>query len=102
MAQLPPAPGERVQPLAITGGQPPSGQVPSPRQPLREAQDIANDAANATTREDIEALSGEMKERQFEKDYIYPDLNPDGVHDELQGYLRARWKALPASGGKGS
>ena len=106
-AQLPPAPGE--QPKAITGGNGtapgPEAAVPEPRKgngrarKPRTAQDVADDAANATTREEIEALSGEMKRLQWEQDYVYPDLDPDGVHDELQNILRDKWRKLPAGGG---
>ena len=103
-AQLPPAPGE--QPKAIESGQPaPEKSIPVPRQASgrsrkpRTAQDVADDAASATTREEIEALSGEMKRLEWEQDYVYPDLNPDGVHDELQNILRDKWRKLPAGGG---
>lgn len=95
-AQLPPAPGEER--LAITGGARP---VPEPRpEPKRQrtAQQIADDAANATTREAIEALAAEMEEARCEEDYVCTDRNAD-LHEELRGYLQTQWKRLPSGGG---
>jgi hypothetical protein len=94
MAQLPPAPGERVQPRAITGGQPANGShVPAPRQAPRTAQDIADGAATATTPEQVAALIAEAEELRCADDYVCTNRETD-LHEELGGYLLERQKEL--------
>lgn len=103
-AGLPPAPGE--QPRAITAGtpaaapeQPASTPQAPPRQAPRTGQQIADDAANATTRGDIERLASEAKELKVGDDLVCTDTDRE-LYEELHAYLQVQWKALPAGDGK--
>ena len=100
------APGE--QPRAITAGVPaaapeqPAATAPQPPPKApRTAQQIADDAAQATTRGDIELLAAEAKELQAEDDLVCTGAGTDReLYEELHGYLTAQWKALPAGEGQ--
>jgi hypothetical protein len=100
---LPPMPGE--QPRAITAGttatapeQPASTPRPAAAAP-RTAQQIADDAAQATTRGDIERVANEAKELQVGDDLVCTDTDRE-LYEELHAYLQVQWKALPAGDGK--
>lgn len=97
-AQLPPAPGQQQR--AITSGQPTPPPVPSPLPAPEEspmsAQEIADRAAAVTTREEIEVLAERAKEARVEEDHVQTE--PD-TFEELAGFLRDRWRALPSEGG---
>lgn len=92
-AQLPPAPGEQRR--AITSGQP-AAQDPSDE---NRAQQIADLAAHATTREDVEKLAAAAKRDGVEQDYVTPHNSE--VMEPLHDYLTDRWKALPPAGNGG-
>jgi Recombination directionality factor-like len=90
IAQLPPAPGER---LAIAAA--PSVPAPRPQRPPT-AQDIANAAAKATTRPQIVELKALAEEHRVQQDMILPPGTD--VYEELDSYLHGRWEELPAGG----
>jgi len=103
MAQLPPAPGEQHR--AITSGAPvpPQREVPAPDEPVfdrmtpqQQAQQIADQAAKAGTRLDIEALDRMAEAHRLGDYHVCTDREED-VWEELRSYLRDRWRALPAS-----
>jgi len=101
-AQLPPAPGE--QPRAITSGapRPPASEPAAPPAPARTADNIVADAWQATTREDIEALAAEAKELRVAEDHVCVSGDAEmEVFEELNDFLKERWKAMRPSGGKG-
>jgi Recombination directionality factor-like len=100
LGQLPPAPGETR--AAITAGTP--AQVPAQRPAVRDrpptAQQIADAAAKATTRAQIEQMD-EIAEREgVADDHVCTDRGED-VWEELRSYLQARWRALPREDGNG-
>jgi len=85
-AQLPPAPGETR--LAITGGTPAQHEKPL------TAQDIANAAAKATTREQVEDMAKVAKDNRVTEDMIHvPGSDPE-QWEELREYLGTRWRKL--------
>jgi Recombination directionality factor-like len=87
--QLPPAPGEQRR--AITAG----AQRPVVQDsPLLTAQQIADIASMAETREDIEKVAATAKENRCEEDMICVDGD---LWEELHSYLTGKWKALPAA-----
>lgn len=99
-AQLPPTPGGQHR--ALTSG--PAQQPPQPLQPpaLTEpgaapmtAQEIADQAAKALSRTQIESLAQQAKEARVEDDLISVDGE---TYEELSSYLRERWRDLPKSG----
>ena len=94
------APGGERKALAAgpAAEPPPSTPKPSPKAP-RTAQQIADDAANATTRGDIERLASEAKELQVGDDLVCTDTDRE-LYEELHAYLQVQWKALPAGDGK--
>lgn len=95
-AQLPPAPGERRR--AITGGTPADAQAKPalPARPLT-AQEIADRAAAATTRTEVEQFVAQAEAARVNEDTVCVDADRD-VYGELREFLRARWKSLPAEG----
>jgi len=94
--------GAAAQPLAIAGA--PAG--PSPREdhpaaPVRPsrpptAQEIANDAAKATTRAQIVDMKAQAEEHRVQQDMICPPGSSD-LYEELDSYLHGRWEELPAA-----
>jgi len=94
VAQLPPAPGE--QPRAITSG--PAAQVKAPavkQQKPPTAQDIADDAAKATTLEELTPLKVQSNENRLGEVMICP---PGGeIYEELDSYLLGRKEELQAA-----
>jgi hypothetical protein len=96
-AQLPPAPGAARRAIAAPvpaarEAEPEAAAVPSA--PLT-AQQIANLAAVAGTRAEIEQLSEEAKRNRAEEDLVCPDPDED-VWEELRSYLRDQWRRLPS------
>jgi hypothetical protein len=104
LGQLPPAPGEQRR--AITTGVQVSAPTPDPApdkpdfdrmSPQQQAQSIANAAAEATARTQIEQLD-EMSEAHNVGDHqVCTDVKED-VWEELRSHLRDRWRELPAAG----
>jgi hypothetical protein len=91
--------GERKALAAGPAAEPPaSAPQPAPQAP-RTGQQIAGDAANATTRGDIERLAAEAKELQVGDDLVCTDTDRE-LYEELHAYLQVQWKALPAGEGK--
>jgi len=98
-AQLPPAPGEQRR--ALTSGQPSPAQptVPAvvaghvePEPESWTAQQIADLAKEATTREQIEILVDAANASRV----IDDSMTPDGqVWEDLRPFLQARWRELP-------
>lgn len=82
--QLPPAPGEARR--AITAA------PAAPRQRIPSAQDVANAAAKATTRDQIEQMNGVAAEHGFAEDHVHIG---NEVYEELRAYLQTRWRELP-------
>ena len=106
LGQLPPAPGEQRR--AITAGTPlaePPAAAPAPPAPpaapaepvtgQQKAQRIADLAAKAITRREIEQLDRESEADRLGDDHVCTDEGED-IWEELRSYLRARWRALPA------
>jgi hypothetical protein len=89
--QLPPAPGEARR--AITA----APTVPR-EQPLT-AQDIANAAAKATTREQIEEMNGVAKDNRVAEDLVETEKD---CFQELRAYLQERWRNLPYANAAGA
>lgn len=95
--------GRNGQRRALTTGAPAKAQqeppAPEPR-PAEHitAQKIADDAANATTREEIEAYAAQADEHGLRDDHITTPGDGDGTQEELRDYLAARWHELPAAG----
>lgn len=96
-AQLPPPATQQRR--AITSGQPHQAPAPpvtaAPAESLESAQDIADQAATVTTREEIEALAGRAKELRVEGDLVQTQHD---TFEELKGFLQDRWRALPEGG----
>ena len=100
-AQLPPAPGEKLR--AITAAAPGPAADPVPDQavfdrmePEQQAQAIANAAAKAVTRLQIEQLDQMSEAHGLGDDQVCVDREED-FWEELRSYLRGRWRALPAA-----
>ncbi len=91
MAQLPPAPGEQRR--AITSGTSAAANPAVQDSPPLSAQQIADIAAMATTREHIERLIGTAEANRCDEDMI---CVTGDIWEELRGYLRGKWKSLPA------
>ena len=89
--QLPPAPGEQRR--AITAAAPVPAAQDSP--PLN-AQQIADIAAMAETREDIEKVAATAKENRCEDDMVCTNRETD-YWQELHSYLTEKWKTLPVT-----
>lgn len=87
-AQLPPAPGEQRR--AITAGPPP---VEPGEAPLT-AQEIADRAPLAVTREGIKQLFVLAEANRVRQDHVCTDKEND-VYEELHSYLQDCWRALP-------
>ena len=94
MAQLPPAPGE--PPKAITAPVPLTDQA-AEAQPMTPptAQQVADLAVRATTREAVEKLDELASRYDLGADLI---CSGDEAWEELTVFLRARWRELPAGG----
>lgn len=93
-AQLPPAPGQQQR--AITSGMPTPAPAPSPL-PASEAapmsaQEIADRAKKARTKQDVNALVEVARAERVTEDHV---LTGDDLYEELDGFLRDRWTALP-------
>jgi hypothetical protein len=69
------------------------------RRRRRTAQDIADDARNATTREEVEVLGKEAKDGDLKKDHVVTDPDQPNVTEELGDYLTHLWQELPLAGG---
>ena len=94
------APGEERK--ALAAGTAPEQPITTPQPPpkaTRTAQQIADDAANATTRGDIERLASETKDLGVGDDLVCTDTDRE-LYEELHAYLQVQWKALPAGDGK--
>jgi hypothetical protein len=95
--QLPPAPGEQRRAITAGAPVPPQRQAPAVREPdVPVAQRIADLAAKATTRTEIEQLDAQAEEERAGDDHVCTDREED-IWEELRSYLRARWRALPAA-----
>lgn len=103
-AQLPPAPGEA--PRALTAGQ----AAPTPALPAQPAvsatagadgpvtaQEIADAAAKALSRHQINALVDRARKAGVINDHVCTDPNSD-MWEELDGYLKDLWHQLPDPG----
>jgi hypothetical protein len=101
-AQLPPAPdGKRRAITAGTAVPPPREERPAAaaaRQQPRTAQQIADAAAEATTRAQVREMKAEAGENRVEQDMICPPGSSD-LYEELDSYLHGRWEELPPAGG---
>ena len=99
--QLPPAPGEQRR--AITAGataaQPAREDRPAAvrQDRIPTAQEIANAAAQATTRAQIVDMKKTAEEHRVQQDMICPPGSSD-LWEELDSYLHGRWEELPAAG----
>lgn len=107
MAQLPPPPGEA--PRAITAG--PTGTEPTPAAAPADApaepdlqddgrgraQQIADLAAIAGSREDVEKLAERAKAEGLNDHLIYADPDDDAC-EELKSYLQHRWQQIGRPG----
>ena len=102
--QLPPAPGEQRR--AITAGAQVSsaGRRAEPDVPVWEhlspqqkAQQIADNAAKAATRLEVEGIDKLSRGRaRLGDDHICTNRDED-IWEELRSYLRDRWRSLPAA-----
>jgi hypothetical protein len=93
VAQLPPAPA--TQRRAITAATPAAEAAPLAGDDA--AQRIADLAALATTREDIEKLAAKAKTDGLAADYVCTNRDTD-FHEQLHDHLQDRWRKLPATG----
>lgn len=98
-AQLPPPPGEQQR--AITSGQAaPAAATPAPQAaPVLDAgerpvsaQEIADRAKTALTRQQINTLVALARAERVMEDHV---LTRDDLYEELDGFLRDLWHALP-------
>ena len=99
-AQLPPAPGER---LAITTGPAVPPQRPEPAAPAARipgAQQLADAAAKATARRQVDQIADVAKEHRLAEDMISEPGREPEVFCELREYLNSRWMELPAPRGE--
>lgn len=99
-AQLPPAASPARQ--AITTGAKAIEQAPQKPAaavkagPPPSAQELADRAAKATTRQQINAIKAEADEHLVASDMVNTSFDTDlQVFEELDAYLKARWKELP-------
>lgn len=99
-AMLPPAAPPKRQ--AITAGAKAIGQKPvQPAATVKAeqpptAQDLADAAAKATTRQQIVAIKATADAHLIAEDTANTSLDTDlEVFEELTAYLKARWKELP-------
>jgi hypothetical protein len=90
--QLPPAPGETR--LAITGGAAAPVQREAARQKPPTAQQIADAAAKAATREQVEDMATAAKEHRLTDDMIHRPGSEPEQWEELREYLAGRWREL--------
>lgn len=100
-AQLPPAPGGKLRAIAAPSPAPQPAPVPDEAvfdrmTPEQQAQSIANAAAKAVTRIQVEQLDG-MSEAHDLGDLGVCTSREEDIWEELRSYLRARWRALPAA-----
>jgi hypothetical protein len=102
-AQLPPAPGEK--PKAITGRQAPAPAraAAKPAQarrtgPVRTAQDIADAAMQASTREDVRVLIAEAKQNGLGGEQVYSDQGDGEVWETLASLTTGWLNKLPEAG----
>jgi hypothetical protein len=98
-AQLPPAPGETRLALAAPAAKPARQAADGPDLERATAQEIADLARHATTRDQIRPLITAGKQRQMEQDVVWApaDDDPDASDTEmlLPEYLVRRLKVLP-------
>lgn len=98
-AQLPPAPGEPRRALAAG---PVAPAVQSPAQPVEvekspTAQQIADGAAAAKTKQEVAELGKLAIELGVGEDLVYTDTDQE-VWEDLKPYLESRWRELPNGG----
>lgn len=95
MAQLPPAPAQR---LALTAGltetATPQVDRSEPVAPPPTAQQLADRAQVATWRGDINVIAGEAKEHLLADDHVCTDPSLS-LYEPLSDFLNARWAELP-------
>jgi hypothetical protein len=98
-AMLPPAPPEKRQAITAGSGSKPEQQIaPAALKvgPPPSAQDLADQAAKATTRQQIVAIKAVADEHAIADDAVNTSLDTDlEVFEELDLYLQARWRELP-------
>ena len=92
-AQLPPPPGQQQR--AITSGQPtqpsPAPSLDTDERPV-SAQEIADQAKTALTRQHINALVEMARAARVMEEHV---LTREDLYEELDGFLRDLWNALP-------
>jgi hypothetical protein len=93
-AQLPPPPGQQQR--AITSGEtaptpPPAPALDAGERPV-SAQEIADRAKTALTRQQINALVALARAERVMEDHV---LTRDDLYEELDGFLRDLWNSLP-------
>lgn len=97
--QLPPAPG---QARAITSGaHVPAQAAPAPREdmtPGGKAQQIADQAVTATTRQRIEGLIKQAEGEGVDHDMVRVGQDGHELYVDLRDHLRGIWKDLPRGG----
>ena len=106
-AQLPPAPGEQRKALAAAPAAP-SPAAP-PARPVRQghadpggkAQQIADRAATALSRKQIEELIAEAEAERADSDLVCVTDHGGEVFAELRSHLRDLWRNLPGGDGNG-
>jgi Recombination directionality factor-like len=77
---------------------PPPARAPERRRSQRTAQDIADDAMQATTCEEIKTLIGEARALRAGAKHVFTDPSHE-VQEELRPFLTGLWNTLPSAGG---
>ncbi|GAA3958382.1 hypothetical protein GCM10023085_46010 [Actinomadura viridis] len=98
-AQLPPPPAGQQRQLTsgVQAPHPTPSQLPQTGEAPLTAQQIADRAKSASTRQEIEALVDLAKDERVGEDLVA--TSPDTFED-LADFLRDRWRALPQAGGE--
>ena len=63
--------------------------------PQQKAQQLADNAAKATTRLEVEGIDKLAEAERLGDDHICTNREED-IWEELRSYLRDRWRSLPA------